>query len=148
MIVRSATEADLDILAHLHALAFSPGWGAEEIADLGSGPGAFALIAEDSVPCGMILCRTAVGEVEIYTIAVDPAARQRGVGRALVEAAMTQARHDGAGEAFLEVSVENPAALALYGATGFARVGLRRGYYTSGHETPIDAVIMRRDLNT
>jgi len=46
------------------------------------------------------------------------------------------------------VSVENIGALALYGATGFVRVGLRRGYYTTGHETPIDAVIMRRDLNT
>ena len=148
MIVRPATEADLETLAQLHNLAFTPGWDAEEIADLGSGPGGFALIAEDPDPSGMILWRTAVGEAEIYTIAVDPAVRQRGVGRALVEAAMTQARRDGADKVFLEVSVENIGALALYGSTGFSRVGLRRGYYTTGHETPIDAVIMRRDLNT
>ena len=137
MIVRPATEADLETLARLHNLAFTPGWDAEEIADLGSGPGGFALIAEDPEPCGMI-----------YTSAVDPAVRQRGVGRALVEAAMTRARRDGAEKVFLEVSVENIGALALYGSTGFSRVGLRRGYYTTGHETPIDAVIMRRDLNT
>jgi len=148
VIVRSATEADLETLARLHALAFTPSWDAEEIADLGSGPGGFALIAQDPDPCGMILCRTAVGEAEIYTIAVDPVARQRGVGRVLVEAAMVQAARDGAREMFLEVSVENVAALALYAATGFERVGLRRGYYTVGYETPVDAVIMRRDLNT
>ena len=106
------------------------------------------MIAEDPEPCGMILWRTAVGEAEIYTIAVDPKARKRGVGRALVEAAMAQASLDGASQVFLEVSVENLAALNLYAATGFQRVGLRRGYYTVGHETPIDAVIMRRDLNS
>ena len=39
MIVRPATEADLETLAQLHNLAFTPGWDAEEIADLGSGPG-------------------------------------------------------------------------------------------------------------
>ena len=148
MIVRLATEADLGVLERLHALAFSPSWDAEEIADLGSGPGGFALIVEDPHPCGMILCRTAVGEAEIYTLAVDPAARLRGVGRALVLAAMDEALREGAREMFLEVSIENTAALALYVRTGFERVGLRRGYYTVGHETPVDAVIMRRDLNT
>lgn len=148
MIIRPASEADLEILARLHALAFTPGWDAEDIADLGSGPGGFALIAENPEPCGMILCRTAAGEAEIYTIAVDPAARRAGVGRALVAAAMNQAVREGAGEMFLEVSVENAPALALYAATGFERVGLRRGYYTEGHETPVDAVIMRRDLNS
>lgn len=148
MIIRPATEADLETLAWLHSLAFTPSWDAEEIADLGSGPGGFALIAEDPKPCGMVIWRTAVGEAEIYTIAVDPSARQRGIGRALVETTMTLARQEGAREIFLEVSVENQAALALYAATGFERVGLRRGYYTVGYETPVDAVIMRRDLNT
>jgi len=42
MIIRPAVEADLETLAHLHSLAFSPGWDAEEIADLGSGPGGLA----------------------------------------------------------------------------------------------------------
>jgi len=96
----------------------------------------------------MILWRTAAHEAEIYTIVVHPEQRQMGVGRALVEAALEQARRDGALAIFLEVSVENTAALALYAAAGFAQVGLRRGYYTHGHETPIDAVIMRRDLNS
>ena len=148
MNLRAATGDDLDVLAALHALAFEPGWDAEEIADLGSGPGAFALIAEDEAPLGMILCRALAGEAEILTLAVDPAARRRGVGRALVEAAAVLARGAGAQEMFLEVATDNPAALGLYAGTGFATVGQRRGYYSRPNGERVDAVVMRRDLNT
>jgi ribosomal-protein-alanine N-acetyltransferase len=148
MILRAATGDDLDLLAELHALAFQPGWDAEEIADVGSGPGAFALVAEDEAPLGMILCRALAGEAEILTLAVDPAARRRGVARALVEAAAVMAREAGAEEMFLEVATDNPAALGLYAGTGFAEVGQRRGYYARPDGARIDAVVMRRDLNS
>jgi ribosomal-protein-alanine N-acetyltransferase len=175
MNLRAATGDDLDVLATLHGLAFQPGWDAEEIADVGSGPGAFALIAEDAGPLdhdvidpsglerdwrekpvptfshpalGMILCRALAGEAEILTLAVDPAARRRGVARALVEAAAALAREAGAMEMFLEVATDNPAALGLYAGTGFATVGQRRGYYSRPAGERVDAVVMRRDLNT
>jgi ribosomal-protein-alanine N-acetyltransferase len=148
MNLRAATEDDLDALAAVHALAFQPGWSAEEIADLGSGPGAFALIVEDADPFGMILCRAVAGEAEILTLAVDPAHRRQGVAHALVEAAALMARQAGAGEMFLEVATDNPAALGLYEKAGFVHAGLRRGYYDRPGNVPVDAVVMRRDLNT
>ena len=54
----------------------------------------------------------------------------------------------GAEAMFLEVAADNAAAIALYaGAGGFVRVGARPGYYP--RETgAIDALVMRRDLNT
>jgi ribosomal-protein-alanine N-acetyltransferase len=148
MNLRAATEDDLDALAAVHALAFQPGWSAEDIADLGSGPGAFAMIVEDSEPFGMILCRAVAGEAEILTLAVDPARRRQGVALALVEAAALMARQAGAGEMFLEVATDKPAALGLYEKAGFVRAGLRRGYYERAGNGPVDAVVMRRDLNT
>ncbi len=148
MKLRAATGDDLDILAALHALAFQPGWDAEEMADLGSGPGAFALIVEDDMPFGMILCRAVAGEAEILTLAVDPERRRRGAALALVEAAAGLAHQAGAQEMFLEAAVDNPAALALYEKAGFARVGLRPGYYERPGNAAVDAVVMRRDLNT
>ena len=148
MNLRPATGDDLDLLADLHALAFRPGWDAEEIADLGSGPGAFALIVEDAAPLGMILCRAVAGEAEILTLAVDPAHRRRGAARALVEAAALMARQAGAEEMFLEVATDNAAALGLYEKASFVRAGLRRGYYERPGNTPVDAVVMRRDLNS
>ena len=148
MNLRPATEDDLDALAQVHASAFQPGWDAEDIADLGSGPGVFALIVEADGPIGMLLGRAVAGESEILTLAVDPAARRQGVAAALVAAACAAAKAAGAEEMFLEVAVDNIAALALYERAGFVRAGLRPAYYEREGGEPADAVVMRRDLNT
>lgn len=141
MSLRAAPAEDAARLAALHAAAFDRPWSAGEIAALMATPGVFALTIDLQ---GFILCRSIAGEAEILTVAVDPAARRGGVGRALVEAAAGLAAQDGAESLFLEVAHDNTAALALYAAAGFERVGLRRGYYASG----ADAVVMRRALNT
>lgn len=141
MSLRAAPPEDTALLAALHAAAFDKPWSAGEIAALMATPGVFALTFDLQ---GFILCRSIAGEAEILTVAVDPVARRGGVGRALVEAAAGLAAQDGAESLFLEVAHDNTAALALYAAAGFERVGLRRGYYASG----ADAVVMRRALNT
>lgn len=83
------------------------------------------------------------GSAEILTVGVIPAARRRGLAVRLIAALLEQARDRGADEVFLEVRVDNEAALALYEREGFVRIGLRRGYYENGR---VDAVVMRRDL--
>lgn len=141
MSLRAAPAEDAAILAGLHAAAFDKPWSAGEIAALMTTPGVFALTADLQ---GFILCRSIAGEAEILTLAVTPAARRLGVGRALVEAAAGLAATQAAACLFLEVAHDNVPALALYAAAGFERVGLRKGYYLSG----ADAVVMRRALNT
>lgn len=85
-----------------------------------------------------------VGEAaEILTVGVVPHARRAGIARRLLADLLAEAVRRGASEAFLEVRVDNDAALALYGAEGFEQVGVRRGYYDGGR---VDAVTMRRDL--
>lgn len=141
MSLRAALAEDAAILASLHAAAFDKPWSAGEIAALMTTPGVFALTVDLQ---GFILCRSIAGEAEILTLAVVPAARRLGVGRALVEAAAGLAATQAAESLFLEVAHDNVPALALYAAAGFERVGLRKGYYLSG----ADAVVMRRALNT
>jgi GNAT superfamily N-acetyltransferase len=53
----------------------------------------------------------------------DPAARGRGVGRALVAAIVSFARGAGSGELFLEVTEGNDAARSLYLSCGFEADG-------------------------
>ena len=141
MSLRAAPAEDATTLSRLHAAAFDRPWKAGEIAALMATPGVFALTLDQQ---GFILCRSIAGEAEILTLAVDPAARRNGVGRALVEAAAGLAGQGGAGTLFLEVAGDNAAALALYAAAGFEAIGLRKGYYATG----ADAVVMRRTLNT
>jgi ribosomal-protein-alanine N-acetyltransferase len=104
-------------------------------------PGVFALGVGDS----FILCRAVAGEAEVLTLAVAPASRRAGLGRTLVEAAMGLAALAGADTCFLEV--DNTPALNLYQTTGFEAAGLRPHYYRRP-DGDIDAVVMRRDLNS
>ncbi|MEJ2815463.1 ribosomal protein S18-alanine N-acetyltransferase [Caulobacter sp. CCG-8] len=137
-------------LADLHDRAFDRPWSAEEFESLLKSPGAFAVLGEagdPEEPKGFILCRAVAGEAEILTVAVDPAARRRGWGAALVEMAAGVAKEARAFEMFLEVAADNIAAIKLYEATGFERVGLRKGYYPHPDGAK-DAVLMRRALNS
>jgi ribosomal-protein-alanine N-acetyltransferase len=137
-------------LADLHDRAFPRPWSAEAFEALLKGPGAFAVLGEagePGEPKGFILGRAVAGEAEILTVAVDPAARRRGWGAALVEMAAGIAGEAGALEMFLEVEADNLPAIRLYETTGFDRVGLRKGYYPHPDGAK-DAVVMRRALNS
>lgn len=67
-------------------------------------------------------------EATVHTIGVDPAWQRQGVGRALLKALLAKADEAGA-PVYLEVRTDNQAAIGLYEAHGFTRIGLRRRYY-------------------
>jgi ribosomal-protein-alanine N-acetyltransferase len=79
----------------------------------------------------------------LMNIAVVPEARRLGIGRVLMEDFLAQARSERAPDAWLEVSVENPAALALYRSYGFEDVRVRPRYYQPEN---VDALVMRRRM--
>ncbi|MCL2780759.1 MAG: ribosomal protein S18-alanine N-acetyltransferase [Actinomycetia bacterium] len=80
-------------------------------------------------------------EAEICTVGTIPAARRRGIARALVRWLLDEAGKRRVRVLFLEVRVDNDAARALYASEGFAEVGRRRGYYENGR---VDAMVMCR----
>lgn len=147
MRLRPASAEDAALLAAMHETAFEAAWGEDEIASLLTGPGGFAVIAQNDEPDGFILCRAIGGEAEILTLAVRPQARRAGLGRGLVEAAAGLATQAGAEAMFLEVAEDNDPAIGLYQTTGFRLAGRRVGYYRRGEEAT-DALVMRRWLNT
>ncbi|MFI5906809.1 GNAT family N-acetyltransferase [Dactylosporangium sp. NPDC051541] len=61
------------------------------------------------------------GEAEFRTLAVDPAAQGRGVGRALVQACVDRAAALGCRDLVIGVRNSNLGALALYERFGFVR---------------------------
>lgn len=79
------------------------------------------------------------GELSLLTIGTAPAARRRGLARALVERMLAEGRASGATECFLEVRPSNVAARTLYEHTGFERFDVRPRYYADGE----DAWILR-----
>ena len=97
-------------------------------------PGVFGFIDGRG---GFILVRAAGGEAEILTLAVEPSARRRGLGRALLDQALAATAGS---PLFLEVAADNAVARALYGAAGFTECGRRTGYYGAGR----DALVLRQ----
>lgn len=130
-----------DQLAALHedCLATPRPWTAGEFAGLLSAPGCALLTTSD----GFLLGRVAGGEAELLTLAVAPAARRSGQGRALVQRFLAHCAGQAAHAAFLEVASDNLPALELYRRTGWQAVGRRPGYYAPG----LDAVVMRHALD-
>ena len=133
-----------EAMAETHAAAFAPSrpWRREEFSDLLATPGCFAV---GDAAC-FALVRVIAGEAELLTIATDPAYRRQGLARDRMAAWMDAAVTRGATRAFLEVAADNPAARALYRATGFTDTGKRPGYYSRPGLPAIDAVVMSRDL--
>ena len=67
--------------------------------------------------------------------------RRRGIGRALLDAAVAWARAAGVRKLELHVFPYNEPALALYDGFGFRREGVRKGHYQRGGRD-LDAVLM------
>ncbi|HUC57391.1 MAG TPA: ribosomal protein S18-alanine N-acetyltransferase [Streptosporangiaceae bacterium] len=82
-------------------------------------------------------------QADVVTVAVAVGCWGHGIGSALLEALMEEARRRGCTEIFLEVRTDNARAQDLYRRHGFTRIGIRRGYY---QPSGADALVMRRDL--
>lgn len=80
----------------------------------------------------LVLLRAGSAWARLYSIAVDPAARGRGLGRRLLADAETQARIAGRRGLRLEVRQDNAAAVALYEAAGYRRLAALPAYYQDG----------------
>ena len=133
--VRDACGGDIPAVAALETVCFSRPFRADDFAAMLTDPARTLLVAEaDGAFCGYIGAYTVLDESDITTVAVLPAMRGRGAGRALVRALTEKV----GGKVFLEVRVSNAPARALYASLGFAECGTRKNYYESPRE---DAVL-------
>lgn len=82
-------------------------------------PTGFAMLSAQGKPVGFGLAVLERGAVGLYDLAVEPAHRGCGRGRALVEALLHWAAEAGATSAYLQVRAQNEQALRLYEGLGF-----------------------------
>lgn len=116
--VRAMVEEDRDAVAHLHDQLFAGTHtrGRDLVRDQGTD----VLVFGDDVPVAYIATQSQPdGTVYVDFLGVAPAARRRGLGRALVTAALRRARATGLTRAYLTVRTDRPGAIALYLGLGF-----------------------------
>ncbi|MEX2536944.1 MAG: N-acetyltransferase [Trueperaceae bacterium] len=80
----------------------------------------------------IVLFRRGIDAAHLYSLTVDPAHRNRGIGRLLLVLAEELAVAKGLGRMQLEVRSDNEAAIRLYRASGYSKVGGRPAYYADG----------------
>jgi ribosomal-protein-alanine N-acetyltransferase len=143
--IRGATRADLDAVLALEVTAFADPWMRQAFeAALEERHARFRVAHDgDGALLGYIVAWFVLDEGEIANLAVAPRARRRGVGHALLEAIISEARETGVSKLFLEVRESNAAARALYESRGFSAIARRSRYYRKPVE---DAIVLRLDL--
>lgn len=90
----------------------------------------------------VVLFRRGSGVARLYSIAVAPACRGRGVAAALVRAVEDCARERGCRAMRLEIRVDNAASQRLFAGLGYRLRGQRPRYYEDG----TDALCYERPL--
>ena len=141
------TEHDLLEVVEIEEQSGLSRWGwAAYYAELQGGNRDLMLIAKPSQSvieaapiAGYIVARETAGELHINNVAVRAEFRRRGIGAALLNRVLDEARRRKANAAFLEVRSTNHAAQALYEKSGFRAIARRADYYSEPRE---DAVVM------
>ena len=148
VIISHMSEHDLLEVVEIEERSGLSRWGwAAYYAELQGGNRELMLIAkpvhgsiiEPGPIAGYIVARETAGELHINNVAVRPEFRRRGIGEALLNRVIEEARRRKANAAFLEVRSANQAAQALYEKCGFRAIARRANYYSEPLE---DAVVM------
>ena len=107
-------------------------------------PNAFLVAEYENEIVGYIMCRIERGisgfgklpvkKGHIVSVAVLGTLREKGIGTALISAAMEGMSGYGASEIFLEVRKSNEAAVIVYEKLGYSVRRVLRGYYRDGED--------------
>lgn len=103
------------------------------------------LAVVEEKPVGYIIYWLLPSEIDVHNLAVHPAYRRRGIGKALLQAVIAEATHRGVSRVTLEVRKSNQVAQKLYESLGFTAKGVRKGYYSDDGE---DALVMALALDS
>ncbi|MFI8768321.1 GNAT family N-acetyltransferase [Streptomyces sp. NPDC053792] len=123
---RATTVAELLAAEHLYDGPAREDWAARFLA--AAGHLMLVAYAEDGFPAGFVsgiemLHPDKGAEMCLYELSVDESRRRRGIGRALTEALVAEARARGCRGAWVPVDTDNEAALATYRSAGAADEG-------------------------
>jgi ribosomal-protein-alanine N-acetyltransferase len=143
--IRAIRETDADAAARL-----TPTWSLDSYAAVARGefPDRLCLVSAGDPLNGLILCSVVPPDAEILNLMVREDSRRRGIGSALVRAALQESARRGARRMRLEVRESNKSALHIYEAAGFVHAGRRAEYYAILGKKAEDALVLETTLTS
>ena len=143
LMIKLGPEDILDVM-ELENICFSYHWSEEQF-KLGLERGAYHIfgLREGGRLIGYMAFSTIELEMEVLNLGVHPDYRRKGYGDLLLREVMATCEKMGFENAFLDVRVNNKAAISLYEKHGFIKYGVRKKYYP---DTKEDALLYRFDF--
>ena len=138
-------------LEELHKRNFASFWSAEDILNFANSDNVIVLLYKNKSKVDLnsaqnidafALMSCALDTAELLTICVDPIQHRKSIAFLLLLNGITFIKGIGVSEVFLEVSVQNQAAIGLYTKLGFVKVGHRKAYYSDGSA----AIVMKKNV--
>ena len=130
-------------IAAIHCQSFAlDSWSYETFKDLLDNHHVSGWLIVNCHVAGFLMIRCIEGEAEILTFAISPKWQRHRLGTALLKTLREWAQKNSVEAVFLEVAIDNVAALRLYHSQGFTSVGRRRDYYTYKDGSCVDAELM------
>ncbi len=133
----------LEDVAALEADCFSEPWSRQSLELLVTEQALGAVVCCNGRAVAYGGMMTVLDEGQITNVAVLPAYRRQGLGRAVLEKLCSLAEERGLRELSLEVRISNLPAISMYEQNGFVIAGKRRGFYRDPLE---DAYVMLKSL--
>ncbi|EKU92726.1 ribosomal protein S18-alanine N-acetyltransferase [Bacteroides oleiciplenus] len=133
---RLATVADISSIMEIELICFGQDSFSKRqfIYLISRAQGRFLVVESQGKIAGYLslLINKRAHSLRIYSLAVHPVFRGKGVGQLLIERAVAVAYKKSLGKITLEVNVSNFSAIQLYEKNGFECVGIRKNYYHDG----------------
>lgn len=140
---------DLDAVMAIENTAYPFPWTIGNFRDSLTAGYRLKLLRERGVLIGYVVWMPIMQEAHLLNITLAPARQGHGLGAWMMRSIMQQMQAQGMQQILLEVRPSNHRALALYQRLGFAKIGIRKGYYPNSATAQVsreDAVVMRRNL--
>ena len=132
-------DKDIERMLQIERLSFPTPWDESDVRESVTQSRLRCMgVYEAGTLAGWGCVHTGICEAHLMTLAVHPAYRRRGYGKALLDAFIRASADAGCTYMELECRKGNTAARALYEAAGFIKTLTRPGYYA---DTGEDAVI-------
>lgn len=143
--ISNARPTDQGAIAHLHGQLFEQGWDANFVGDFIADPACKVLLArapDTQRLSGFVILQCAADQAEVLSLGVVSSRQRRGLGAALVRAALDAAIEAGIARVFLEVASDNLPAQKLYARFGLQQIDIRKNYYRQKDGGFCDALVL------
>ncbi len=138
--------SDLDDIQKIENLSFnSDGFSRRQFSYLIKNANSVFFVVKEAgnVLANLILLkRSGSAKLRMYSLAVHPNSRGKGIAHLLIEKTKSYAKEIGCNQIYLEVRTDNLIAIKLYQKEGFSKSGIKNKFYSDG----CDAIVMNMSI--